>query len=244
MRVVWEVDAATTLSLEARPFRKPVVLLGDQRIPTPLQLTKRGVFTLVLPDGRRATLMVEPSFGGAADVRLRVEGRLLVPVNGKPMKCRACGTIRPAADRFCGGCGAAAPPAEQYYLAQKVANAGMLLWGLAAMYAVIGACDAVLARMGGTARLRGDISAAAGLWHSPAGNDMVLAGVMAGLALWARREPLSAILIAGCAFCTEIAVGLMHAPAHQLRAIFLQCMVLLVLYRGAKAELALRAQQT
>lgn len=263
MDITWEIDPATTVKFMGKPFRKAEILAEGRSIASPLRIGRRGEFAFALADGRRARVAVAPTYGGTSEITLTVDGRVMAPSNGRPFLCKSCGAMRQPNDRYCEGCGAAAPPAGRYIQADRVAQAGTMIWVIAALFAVGGAIsyflakstaaallqkmaslpdDRVLSQAGGhvvtVARLRDQL-----LWQPAAvlTENLILAGIMCGLALWARRSPLPAIIVAAAIYGMVLLVAALQDPLSLARGSVIKVMVILALYRGVRAALAMRA---
>jgi len=262
MKQTWEVDDATVVSFETGFLRNTLTAYG-QHLPSRISLRKKSDTSFILKDGRRATFSVRPQFATAAAAELRVDGQLMVETGKEPLKCGACGTTVKPNDRFCLSCGHAMPPAEDHVHRKNLKRATNVIWTLAGLFLIFGIVMFFVAKsqttdvllklahmnpdatiptpIGGktytVAALRSYL-----LWQ-PWGVlfvNLVLAAVMAILALWGRRAPLAALLVATATYAVVIVTNAIVDPRTIAQGIFLKIVVVALLIRGIKAALALR----
>jgi hypothetical protein len=69
----------------------------------------------------------------------------------------------------------------------------------------------------------------------------VLAAIMVGLALWSRRSPLPAVIVATATYVVVIVTNGIADPATLGQGWIVKLIIILFLFRGIKAALALRA---
>ena len=70
--------------------------------------------------------------------------------------------------------------------------------------------------------------------------NLVLAAVMAGLVIWGRRAPLSAVLVATATYAVVLVGNAIMDPATIGQGLILKIVVIAILAKGIKAALALR----
>ena len=68
----------------------------------------------------------------------------------------------------------------------------------------------------------------------------VLAAVMASLAVWGKRAPLPAVLVATATYAVVMVTNAISDPASIGQGIFIKIVVIAIFVRGIKAALALR----
>ena len=259
----WDVDDATVVVAKFGTLGRNTVTVNDRTLPLKLSLRKKNQASLILRDGRRATLSVTPQFGATPMIELRVGDRLMVETAKQPLKCAACGAAVNPNDRFCESCGKELPPAENYAHQKNLKAAARMVWYLAALFLVFGiimflaqktASQNALAKIahfapadtipnpnGGApfevAKLRAQL-----LW-APWGVltvNLVMTLVMAVLALWARKAPLAALLVATATYAVIIVTNAILDPRTIAQGFIVKIVVIALLVRGIKAALALR----
>jgi hypothetical protein len=70
--------------------------------------------------------------------------------------------------------------------------------------------------------------------------NAVLAAVMAGLALWSRRSPLPAVIVATATYAVVIVFNAIMDPKTIGQGIFVKIIVIGLFVKGIKAALTLR----
>jgi hypothetical protein len=259
----WEIDDATVITVAIGAFGKATYMVNGQPGTERFSTRKKLDFQFSLPDGRSACFAVRSQFGTRSELTLSVNGQLMVESGKKPFTCSACSAIVKPNDRFCGKCGHEMPAAEIYIHRSSIKKATNAIYSLAAMFALFGlvaffgaqqVADSALARLSGmddaatysqpvhgvtytVGELRKKI-----VWEarSPLLVNMILAAVMLALALWGRRAPLPAVLIATATFAVVIVTNAIANPATLGQGIILKIVVIALLFRGIKAALALR----
>jgi hypothetical protein len=265
MKLTWDVDeqnrVEATFGGLGKNFGKLVVSVNGREVHRAWATRRKAPVAFALSDGRAATLTATHVAFSSPVVDLRVEGELMAPTTKDPVKCRSCGAHAKSNDRFCDGCGRPLPTAETRAHEQRVreATGGMriisvlfLVFGTI-MYFVTKSQDAeALARLAGrdaTATL--DISGVTytvadlrqRLNAEPSGvliTNMMLAAVMAGLAVWGKRAPLPAILIATATYAVVMVTNAISDPATIGQGIIVKIVIIAIFARGIKAALALR----
>jgi hypothetical protein len=259
----WNVDDRTLIEARIRVFGKTVLAVNGRPVQGKLTTRKKSQLDFSLPDGRHASMSIKPRFGTTPELSLSVDGRLMVETGKKPIKCDACGVIVKPNDRFCGSCGHEMPTAETYVHRDSLKKAtGAITW-LAVLFVVSGLlmfylssqqAEKALTNLAGmdaaatypqlidghsytVGELRKQI-----VWE-PRGTlivNFILAGVMTGLAIWGRRSPLPAILIATATYVVVTVTNGILSPATVGQGIYVKIFVIALLVRGIKAALALR----
>ncbi|HEY4263675.1 MAG TPA: zinc ribbon domain-containing protein [Micropepsaceae bacterium] len=260
----WDVDDTTIIELKIGGFAKSILTVNGNAVPSSLTIRRKSEFPFVIPDGRHAAISIRPQFAGVPRVELRVEGNLMVPTEKTPVKCPSCDAVVKPNDRFCSVCGKAMPPAENYIFQKSAKEATTAIWTLAVLFAISGVImffvtksqdAAALARLNSlnpndpfpnsingvaytVAALRDKI-----LWE-PWGVlivNLILAVVMMGLAIWGKRAPLAAALVATATYIVVIVTNAVIAPASIGQGLYLKIIVIIFLVRGIKGALALRS---
>ena len=123
MKKLWDVDDTTVVTVKMGGFGRNSLTVYGVRVPAKLSLRKKSNTSFILKDGRRATLTIRPQFATAPAVELRVDGRLLVETDSKPLQCAACQTAVKPNDQFCENCGHAMPSGEDHAHQKNVKQA-------------------------------------------------------------------------------------------------------------------------
>jgi hypothetical protein len=263
MKLTWEVDDATAVEAELGALGKEIIRVNGKEVHNGRRMSGRRDIDFYLSDGRTAQLSVHPQLIGQPIALLRVQGRPLAASGKKPETCGKCGAeVRPN-DRFCDRCGNALPTFEDRAHEKQVKNATGAIKVLAALFAVFGVAlffisraeaEKALSSLQGMApdelfpvpvegvtytvgELRDQI-----LWE-PWGiliTNLVLAAVMTGLAIWGRRAPLPAILVATATYLVVIVTNTIVDPTTIGQGIIMKIIIIAFLAKGIKAALALR----
>jgi hypothetical protein len=261
MHVKWDIDENTVVELEINRFGNNNKTINGVKSATELTLHRKSKITFDLAGGRKAEISIAPKFGGSPLIELRVDGQLMVPTEKKPVTCGTCGAVVRPNDRFCGTCGKALPPPEAYEHRKRLKEATTSIWILAALFTIFGMvmffvtrdeAGKVLAKIaqvddnatrivGGVtytaAQIREQLSWAP--WNVLFVN-LGLAAVMSVLAIWSRRSPLAAVLVAAATYAVVQVVNAIVDPASIAQGIILKVIVVLILARGIQSGLALR----
>lgn len=264
MKRTWQVDDATAVHASFGTFFPGIVSVNGVQVHSgPRRLGKYDI-AFELHDGRSAKLSVNPLSIGKPDAQLRVEGRLLSETGAQPFQCKTCAATVEPFDRYCDRCGHALPSAEQRVQAQHVQEATNAIKVLAVLFALTAAIDYAVSRASAGVALSDldglDASAeypialdgityTVGalrdhlLWEqwSPLVINLILAAVMTGLAIWGKRAPLPAVLVATATYAVVNVANAIRDPATIAQGLLLKLVIVLFLAKGIKAGLALRA---
>ena len=263
MDKTWEVDEANTVKARFGGFGKKVVTVNGKEVYNSRKLGPKGEIPFSLPDGRAAAISMKRPFIGVPAIDLRVAGNLIVETGKTPIKCASCGTAAKPYDRFCASCGKAMPTAQDYSNQKHVKAATSAITVLAVLFVIAGiafffitkgvaeptlakleAMDpgSTLAPIGGRTytveELRKEL-----LWE-PWGVlivNLIVAAIMLGLSIWARRAPLPAVLIATATYAVVIVGSAIGDPATLGQGLLMKIIIIAFLIKGIKAALALRS---
>jgi len=259
----WEVDEANTVKAHFGGFGGKVIKVNDKEAYNSRKLGPKGEIPFSLPDGRAAVISVKSNFVGSPAIQLRVAGNLVVESGKNPIKCAACGTVAKPYDRFCASCGKEMPTAEDHQNQKRVNDATgaikvlvvlFLLFGVIMFFVTKGQAESVLEKLQGmdagatiptpiagrtytVGELRKQL-----VWE-PWGVlivNFILAAVMAGLAIWAKRSPLPAVIVATATYLVVVVANAMVDPATIAQGWIVKILVIAYLIKGIKAALALR----
>lgn len=259
----WEVDEANTVKAHFGAFGGKVVTVNGNVVHNSRKMGPGRMIQFALPGGRNAALSLRQHFIGGPSIDLRVDGKLVVETGKTPIKCAACGTVAKPYDRFCGKCGKAMPTAEDYELQKNVKSATgaikvlaviFVLAGIAFFFITKGNADAALTNLEGM-----DLAA---VYPEPIGGrtytvaelrkqlawepwsaliiNLIVAAIMLGLAIWAKRSPLPAVLIATATYIVVIVGSAIVDPATLAQGWIVKFIIIAFLIKGIKAGLALR----
>ena len=259
----WELDEATTVTAHFGWFGKKVISVNGSEVYNARKYTRKREIDFSMPDGRPGVLSYNPEFVGRPTVHLRVGGNLIVETPKKPITCESCGAVAKPYDKFCGKCGKPMPTEMDYELRGNVNSATNAIKALAVLFILGGLLmfavtknqtDAALTRISNlhdeemypkqiqgktykVSELRKELE-----WEpwSVLSVNLVLAAIMIGLALWARRSPLPAVLIATATYLVLIVANGIANPASIFSGWIIKLIVIAFLIKGIKAALALR----
>ena len=264
MKIRWDVDDNNVVELKIGGFGKNRLTINESEVPNYVYIRKDGVFPFELPDGRPATITIEHQLGTRPIIDLRVDDNLMVPTEKKPVLCAACGKAVKPNDKFCGACGHEMPPAEHYVHRRLVREATGAITILAVLFAIFGPLMAYLSKLNsepllgklagmnpddiyprtvdGQTYTVGELQTLLA-WEpwSILIVNLILAVIMGGLALWGRRSPLPAVLIAAATYAVVIVFNAIVDPKTIAQGIIIKVLMIVFLARGIKSALALRA---
>jgi hypothetical protein len=262
MKFKWEIDDATVIEARFGYFGKKVVTVNDKEVTSRRSMRMKGDLPFALPDGRAGTIAVTPQFLRRPNVDLRVDGQLFAASGKHPVKCQTCGSIAKPYDRFCNDCGKPLPTPEQRAQQRQVNEATRAMRMLACLFAIFGLIMFFVVRLqssdalnrialmddAATIPIQGVTYTVAQLrdqlrWEpwSILITNAVLAIVMAGLALWAGRAPLPAVIVATATYAVVIVTNAIIDPTTIAQGIIVKVFVIALFVKGIKAALALRA---
>ena len=227
MKKRWDVDDTTVVTVKIGGFGPNSLTVYGVRVPAKLSLRKKSNTSFILKDGRRATLAIRPQFATAPAVELRVDGRLLVETDSKPLQCSACQTAVKPNDQFCENCGHAMPSGEDHAHQKNVKQAARTIWTLSLLFLLSGLVLYFISKSqpAKSAVLIG---------------SLVLVAIMAILAVWAKKAPLAALVVATATYCVLIVTSAIVDPRTIAQGLILKIVVITLLVRGIKSALALR----
>jgi hypothetical protein len=263
MKLRWDVDDTNVVAATIGGFGKNTISVNERVLPSKLSLRKKNELSFQLSDGRQATISIKPQFATRPIIELRVDGKLMVETGKNPIICSNCGTTVKPNDQFCGSCGQAMPPAEDYVNKRYVKEATGAIKGLAILFTIVGILmyfvtksqsANFLVKLDGmnpeetypvaingvkytVAALRSQLT-----WE-PWGVlivNLILAAVMTVLAFWGRRAPLAAVLVATATYSVLIVTNAIIDPKTIGQGIWVKIFIIVLLVRGIKAALALR----
>lgn len=263
MKRKWELDEATAVEARLGAFGKTVVAVNGSELPSSRSLRGKHDIGFALPDGRQAEISVRPQFVGRPVVNLKLAGRMMVATEKKPLKCSACGAAAKPYDRFCGACGQPMPTGEEHFHRHQVGAATNAIKLLAGMFLVFGTIMFFIARAQAAPVLakleamdpnsafpspvNGVTYTVAALHDQVAWEpwsvlivNFILAAAMIGLALWGRRAPLPAVLIATAIYAVVLVGNAIMDPATIGQGLIVKIVVIAILAKGIKSALALR----
>lgn len=264
MDIEWNVGGDTLVAAKIAGMHGNQLWVNGREVPVRLSLRKPDAFSFALDDGRSATLSATPQYGTYPLIELRVEHQLITPRGAQPLLC-TCGNVLSPNDRYCDACARKPAPPRRTRLVRQVRSAIRTMKVLAVIFAVYGLImfareqglhDAILRdiewmnpddiypdAVNGVVYTVADLRAhfAWTEWSTLIGHLMI-AAIMMGLALWARRAPLAALLV-GAATYAALAVGYgIVQPDAAAQGIMLKTIVLVFLWGGIKPAFTLRAE--
>ena len=259
----WELDEATTVTAHFGWFGKKVISVNGKEVYDARKYTRKREIEFSMPDGSPGLLSVNPEFVGRPTIHLRVGGNLVVETPKKPITCEHCSAVAKPYDKFCGKCGKPMPTAQDYELRGNINTATNAIKALAVLFILGGLLmfavtksqtDAALVKISnlnddmtypkqiqGKTCTVGEVRKE--LEWEPWGVlsiNLVLAAIMIGLAIWARRAPLPAVLIATATYLVLIVANGIADPRSLASGWLIKLIVIAFLIKGIKAALALR----
>lgn len=261
MKFSWDVDESTQIEVTLGAFGTKIVSVNGRQVVAPGGTRLKREVSFQLPDGRAGLVSVKPQLLGRQDVELRVDGRLRAESTKQPIKCASCGATARAFDCFCDGCGKPLPSPEERIQLKRVQRATNGMRTLAVLFAIYGVVMffatqsqtstalAQLASLDGKAMLPlNGVTHSVAEWRDqirwePWGvlaTNFVLAAVMACLALWGKRSPLPAVLIATATYMTVLVFNAILDPQTIAQGIFVKIVIIGFFVKGIKAALVLR----
>lgn len=263
MKLRWDLDDANVVEAKIGGLGKNIVTVNGREVPGKLSLRKKIELPFLLNDGRNASISIKPQFATRPVIELRVEGKLMVETTKEPIKCGSCGMVINPNDRFCGACGYPTPPAEDYVHRRYVKEATGAIMALAVLFLISGVImffitksqvASTLLKLSGMNPTEILPKAINGVTYTVASLrerlnwelwgilivNLILATVMAGLALWGKRSPLAAVLVATATYAVVIVTNAIIDPHTIAQGIYLKIIIIIFLTRGIKAALALR----
>jgi hypothetical protein len=227
MKRRWDVDDSTVVTVKVGGWGRSYLTAYGVKVAARLSLRKKSDTSFILKDGRRATLSIRPQFATAPAVELRVDNRLLVETGLKPLTCGACQAVVKTHDQFCESCGHAMPSGEDRSHMKIVKQAANTIWTLAALLLLSGIVLYL-------------VSTAPAAKTAVLIVSMILAALMAALAIWARKAPLAALVVATATYGVLIVTNAIIDPRTIAQGLILKIVIVALLIRGIKSALALR----
>jgi hypothetical protein len=227
MKRRWDVDENTVVTVKVGGWGRSCLTVYGVKIAARLSLRKKSDTSFILKDGRRATLSIRPQFATSAAVELRVDNRLLVETGPKPLTCGACQAVVKTHDQFCESCGHAMPSGEDHSHQKTVKQAANTIWTLSVLLLLSGIVLSMVSKVP---------SAKAGVLIV----STILAGIMAALAIWARKSPLAALVVATATYGVLLVTNAIIDPTTIAQGVFVKIIIVAMLIRGIKSALALR----
>lgn len=263
MKRKWEVDDSTTVEANFGGLGKLVVSVNGKEVLKQRSVRTKRELSFALADGRSAVLSVKPELFGQPLIMLNVNGRDMIESGKGPIKCSGCGAVAKSHDRFCGSCGKTMPTADVHVNNKRVKEATRAIVWMAVLFLISGVVMFVvtksqsvdaLAKLEGLdpqsmfpTPINGETYTVAALrdqirweyWGILIVN-LILAAVMVALAIWGRRAPLAAILIAAATYAVVIVTNAIIDPVTIGQGLLVKIIIIVLLIKGIKAALALR----
>jgi len=264
MKKTWEVDADTTIVAQYGLFSKKAITVNGEDVVQKFSVRKKREFAFALSNERQARIKVSRPFVGQPAIELNVDGALVAELGKYPVQCKACGTTANSYDSFCAKCGQAMPTAEHRANKGVVAEATktisvlsglFLLFGIISYFMTQSKLAPTIAKLqsldpnavfptpiNGTYYKVTDVIAQLN-WEIRGVFivNAILATVMVLLAIWSKRAPLPAILVATATYAVVLVASAIVDPTTIAQGIVVKIIVIGFLIRGVKAALVLRA---
>jgi predicted nucleic acid-binding Zn ribbon protein len=259
----WQVDDATVVEASFGALGQESVSVNGVEVHNRRNLLGKCEIVFDLGDGRPAVVSAD-RLALARVPELRVNGRMLIETGKDPVHCPACGiTVKPN-DRFCDGCGHALPSGEHRMHQRHVREATSVIKMLALLFSVMAPIMFLITKSKASAALsslEGMNPEAAYpipvdgvtytvralreqlLWEQWGVLiiNLILAAVMTGLAIWGKRAPLPAVLVATATYAVVNVANAIVDPGTLGQGLLLKIIIIIFLAKGIKAALALRS---
>lgn len=261
-RIEWRVDAGTQVVLRKPLFLGRKVELNGERVDGRWESKE---FRFSLPDGRAAQLTLKADTMSRT-TELLIDGKLIPDVRYVPkdLRCPACNSGLQLLDEYCPSCGHAVGTPARFLVRHAVQGATSAIYVLAALFALWGivmfflmrdTTDKALENLGrfdesevmepidGVSYTAGELRARI-LWEQRGllAANLMLSGLMLGLAWWSKRKPLAAILIATAVYAVVQVLGAIEDPRTLMQGVIVKIVIVAVLIRGIKGALQMRAE--
>lgn len=260
-RIEWRVDAGTQVVVRHPPFGRRRVEYNGQPVPGTWR-SKRFEFTL--PDGRQVAIVLKAD-SLSRQTELLLDGKYIPDTRRVPkeLRCPACQSEIQLLDEYCSQCGHALGSPSRFMHLHSVQGATKAIYALAILYALFGVVLYVLMRdtalealdklaafddadvldpIDGVTYTAGELRRQV-IWEHRGilVQNLILSGLMLALAWWSRRKPLAAILIATAIFVALQVVNAIIAPQTLAQGVIVKVIIMVVLARGIKGALDMRA---
>jgi hypothetical protein len=258
---LWEVDEATSVEASFGAFGRMTATVNG--VAGGRKLKSGKATELALPNGQTAVLRVIKKFVGTPQVDLSVDGKRLLATPKEGLFCPACKHSVHGYDSFCDACGKPLPTAQDQQHKTQVVEATKVITVLGVIYLVFGIIMYFVSK-GRVAHLLSELAvmdpdarlpkAVNGKFYSVAElraqvhwevwsvliTNLVLAATMGILALWSRRTPLGALLVAAAVYAAVNVLNAIVDPATIFQGIIMKAVIIAYLVHGIRSALALR----
>lgn len=263
MKRKWEIDENTVVETTFGAFGKKRFYVNGIEVNSWQKGKTKNEFLFSLADGRPLQIIYAQRFIGQPTIELRVVGQLMIENGKEAIKCRSCNKVAKPYDRFCTQCGQAMPDAKDHTHQKYVKEATGAIKALAVLYAIFGvvmffisksqSSDALIKLQGMSPEsvfptpINGVTYTVSALMHQILWEswsvlivNFILAAVMGGLALWGRRAPLAAVLVATATYVVVNVTNGIIDPKSIGQGFYMKIIIIVLLVRGIKSALALR----
>jgi len=262
-KVTWKVDEKTEISWDTSIGGVESVLVNGKEVYNQRVFKFSNDIGFPLDDGRYCRITVVAS-GFSPEVELTVNNELMVPTNVEVDRtCTSCKNENEPNDKFCNSCGIELVSKKLIITKEKVKGASNTILGLAALFLISGlimfalqyktyntamenlstfqATDIFPHEVNGQTLTVGELRTqvkieAFGILVV----NVILSLIMIGLSFWAKKTPLSAILVATGVYATVIVGNGIVDPKSLAQGVFIKILIISLLYKGIKAALELR----
>lgn len=267
MKVSWEIDESHEVTAKLHPISGRIVVVSNgTTVFDKINMRLRRAIPFELDDGRKARVEFKIAGTFLPAFRLEVDGVPVPTAGSKGVACPSCGRAVSARDEFCEGCGGKLDPRalfEQAERSNEIKQATSAIRWLVVLFIFSGLLFFALSAEESNDALQviaeypGDM-----VWPEPVNGEMLtveelretilwekwsvlainfaLAAMMAGIAWWAEKAPLPAILTAGAVYLVIQVANAIIDPATLASGFVVKIVIIFVLAKGLKAALASR----
>lgn len=261
-KYIWKVDDNNLVEFKMAFFTKNKVLLNGQEVARQTSV-KNQPYSFTLNNGRSAEITLTRLTSGY-DVVLRVEGEVILSeAEQKQIACLRCGTDAKPGDKFCEKCGAEMPKADTQRKIIKLKSARKNIAAVAVMFVFAGVvmffiqsdtdskglakiasykdADVYPNLVNGQQYTVGELRSQLQMepW-TVLGTNLILALVMFGLFLYAKKSPLVAMIMALGVYVAVVILDAIVDPKSIGQGLYVKIIFIAILVNGIKSALELR----
>lgn len=263
MKIKWELEDRTVIEGNFPFFGRNCIRVDGKAISQKVSLRKKANIDITFGDSQSAVLTVTPTHFHGPTMELKVDGRLMKASTKETLQCPVCSKPVIPNDRYCASCGVELPSAEHYARVKRVTDATgairllaflFMISGVILFFATRSQADEALTKLASmsadsvipenaagasytVAQLREQLAWAP--WGVLIVNT-ILAAVMAMLAVWGKRSPLAAVLVACGTYAVVIVLSAITDPASMAQGLYMKIFIIAVLVKGIRSSLELR----
>lgn len=259
----WKINDDINVSWETSAFGLQTIMVSGIEVSSQYKFRPSHQTEFALPGGKTGLIKVQMS-GFAQSAELYVNGELVLSTSeAKNRSCQACHAADVGNDNFCQKCGAALPAKAVTMQQSKLKSATTSIIVLAVMYFLsaiafyyiqqntIAESMKVLSSyqdsdnfptpIEGKTYTVGELKKSMEFqkWQVLILNT-ILGLIMVGLAIWSKKAPLPALIVASGIYVIVIVGNAFVDPRTLGQGIYMKVIIIGVLFQGIKSGLALQ----